>query len=86
MTFGGRAKECPRHMSGELSLDVHGYCPVPVFLAVQLPIFGAVRAWQPWGFAQVGASAEYRLSLSLLCAILVVFRFLYVAMAHDEAL
>jgi len=51
VTFGGRGKEYLRHMSGELSLGVHGYCPVPGFLAVQLPIFGAIRPWQQLGAA-----------------------------------
>ena len=73
--FGGREKECLRHISGELSLDVRRYCPVPGFLVVQLPIYGAVRAWQQCGVAEVGARVEYRLSLSLLCVALVVSGF-----------
>jgi hypothetical protein len=73
VTFGG--KEYPRRMSDELSLGVRGYCPVPGFLAVRLPLFGAVRAWPQWGVAQVDARVEYRLSLSLCCVIPVVSGF-----------
>jgi hypothetical protein len=75
VTFGERGKEYPCRMSDELPLGVSRYCPVPGFLAVQLPLFGAVRAWPQWGAAQVGARVEYRLLLSLLCVIPVVFGF-----------
>ena len=63
------------HMSGELSLGMHRYCPVPGFLAVHLPLFGAVHAWQQWEAAQVSARVEHLLSLSLLCVIPVVSGF-----------
>jgi hypothetical protein len=52
--------DCQYEMKVEVSQVLSKYCPVPVFLAVKLPLSEALHAWQQRETGQVGASAEHQ--------------------------